>query len=159
MANYRPNDSRHVLATKSRIAQAMQSAPKPKDVLIIDDLVVQSERLAAMLRGVFGFDTQVRFATTLNAGIQAVLKAAPDVIFLDDNLKPADTATRSIPKLRAQGFQGGILVISAEVEVRRSRNLVTLGAGDVIHRDDLNGARICQAWLKLCGIDAEVPIA
>ena len=152
MATYRPNDSREVLIGKSRIAQAMQSAPRPAEILVVDDNVVHATRLAAMLRGVFGFETKVRETGSLQGGIQAIKTAQPDLIFLDDVLRPTDTAVSSIPKLRAAGCTSGIVVISSEVELRRASELIKASAIDVIHRDDLNGARICQAWLKCCGI-------
>ena len=159
MATYRPNESRDVLVGKSRLAQAMRNAPRPQDILIIDDIVVQSTRLAAMVRGVFGFETKVRVANSLQAGLQAVLASMPDLILLDDVLRPTDTAMSSLPKLRQAGCTGCMVVISAEVETRRSAELIKLGAVDVVHRDDLNGARISQAWLKCCGISEDQPDA
>ena len=148
MPSYRPNDSRAVLLAKSRIAQRMQTAPKPAGVLIIDDQEIEMDRLSARLRGVFGFETMIRAARTLRAALTATEKQQPGLIFLDDNLKPLNTATTSIPSLRKAGATCPIIVISAQVERRRSAALVELGALDVVDRDHLTGARIAEAWLR-----------
>lgn len=152
MPTHRPNDSRKVLLARSRIAQRMQLAPKPAVVLIVDDLEVEMERLSARLRGVFGFDTQVHAARTLRSAVTSVQKSPPSLVFLDDNLKPLDTATSSIPVLRRAGAAGPIVVVSAQVERRRTATLMELGAIDVIDRDHLTGSRIAEVWLRHCNL-------
>jgi len=109
------------LARKSELLRARQGLPDLKDVLVVDDESFDAERLTATLRVMFGYEIEVRRAATLASALDRVIETLPEVIFLDDILKPADDAAQSIPYLRRAGYTGPIIVISGQAtRARRS---------------------------------------
>jgi DNA-binding NarL/FixJ family response regulator len=72
-------------------------------------------------------------------------------VFLDDSLKPSDLANDTIPFLRRAEYKGPIVVISAQLTKKRRLELLSLGAQEVIHKDDLDSVRIGEALLKVFG--------
>jgi len=121
------------------------------DVLVVDDEAPDADRLRATLRVMFGYDVEVRHAATLGTAVDCVLKSQPQLIFLDDILKPSDRATDTIPFLRRAGYEGPIIVISGQVTKKRHVELLAAGATDVIHKDDLDSVRLGEALLRVFG--------
>ena len=95
--------------------RASADIPDLKDVLIVEDENLDADRMFATLRVMYGYDVKVRCAATLAAAIDEVLKAKPQIVFLDDILKPSDDAAQSIPFLRRAGYDGPIVVVSGQV--------------------------------------------
>jgi DNA-binding NarL/FixJ family response regulator len=87
----------------------------------------------------------MRRASTLASTVDAVLARKPEIIFLDDILKPSDDASQTIPFLRRAGYEGPIVVVSGQVTRVRRTQLITAGATDVIHKDDVDSARLTEA--------------
>jgi CheY-like chemotaxis protein len=141
------------LAKKSDITKLRKAIPALKDVLVVDDEAPDADRLRATLRVMFGYDVDVRHAATLGSAVDCVLKSKPQLIFLDDILKPADLATDTIPFLRRAGYESPIIVISGQVTKKRRLELMAAGASDVIHKDDLDSVRLGEALLRVFGSD------
>jgi DNA-binding response OmpR family regulator len=78
-----------------------------------------------------------------------VLARRPQLIFLDDILKPSDRATDTIPFLRRAEYSGPIIVISRLVTKKRRLELLAVGATDVIHKDELDSVRLGEALLHV----------
>ncbi len=142
------------LTKKSDITKLRQQLPDLKDVLVIDDETFDADRLQATLRVMLGYDLEVRRAATIASAVDCVLSRVPELVFLDDCLKPSDTATDSIPFLRRAGFEGPIVVISGQVTRSRRQVLMEIGATEVIHKDDVDSVRLAEAMLRVYGAPA-----
>lgn len=137
------------LARKSDAAKSQQDARRLADVLIVEDENFDADRLRATLHIMFGYSIEVRRARTLGSALDCVIERHPELIFLDDYLKPSDNATQTIPFLRRCGYAGPIIVVSGQVDRMRRATLVKAGAVDVIHKDDLDSVRIAEALARV----------
>ena len=133
------------LAKKSDLLKKRHHLPDLKDIAIVEDEAMDADRLNATLRVMFGYDFEVRRAATLGSAIDLVMTRAPELLFLDDVLKPADDASHSIPFLRRAGYQGPIIVISGRATRKRRSELLATGADEVIHKDDVDSVRLSEA--------------
>lgn len=136
------------LARKSDLTKQRHDMPALSSVLIVEDESFDADRLRATLHVMFGYGLEVRVAGTLGAAIDAVMQKRPDIVFLDDYLKPNDNATHTIPFLRRCGYEGPLVVISGAVDRTRRSLLAKAGAVDVIHKDDVDSVRIAEAIAK-----------
>lgn len=137
------------LARKADVTKTRMGLPAVSDFLVVEDENFDADRLRATLHIMFGYEIVVRRAKTLGSALDAVIERAPEVIFLDDYLKPNDNATHTIPFLRRCGYTGPIVVVSGEVDRQRRGILVKAGAIDVIHKDDLDSVRIAEAMTRM----------
>lgn len=137
------------LDKKSALAKARQDLPVYKDILIVEDEPLDAHRLQATLRTIFGYDVAVRRATTLGKALDEVIQKQPDIIFLDDHLKPKDNASETIPFLRRCNYAGPIVVVSGLLDKRRRAELTRAGAVEAIHKDDLDSSSIEEAIVKV----------
>jgi CheY-like chemotaxis protein len=139
------------LARRSDLTKSRQGLPALTDALIVEDENFDAERLRATLRVIFGYGLEVRRAATLGAALDCVLEKKPDIVFLDDYLKPNDTAAETIPFLRRAGFEGPIVVVSGMIDKKRRAELLAAGAEDTIHKDDLDSVRVAEALVRVFG--------
>jgi DNA-binding NarL/FixJ family response regulator len=137
------------LAKRSDVMRASSDIPDLKDVLVVEDENIDADRMFATLRVMFGYDVVVRRAATLAASVDEVLKRHPEIIFLDDILKPSDNASQTIPFLRRAGYLGPIIVVSGQVTRTRRPELLAAGATDVIHKDDVDSVRLTEALQRI----------
>lgn len=137
------------LTRKNEMARLGKSLPRLTNILIVEDDISDSDRLRATLRVILGYEPQVRVASTLGSALDHVLAKQPEFVFLDDLLKPSDTASQSIPFLRRAGYEGPIVVISGQVTRNRRAELMTLGASEVIHKDDVDSVRLTEALARV----------
>ncbi len=137
------------LQKRSDLTKARKSLPELTDFLIVEDENFDADRLKATLHIMFGYDVQVRRATTLGNALDCVIERHPEIIFLDDYLKPADTASATIPFLRRCGYEGPIIIVSSMVTRKRRGELIGEGADDIIHKDDLDSVRIAEALTRV----------
>lgn len=137
------------LAKKSELVRARARLGLFKDILIVEDENLDADRLSATLRVLFGYDTQIRCASTLGDAVDRVIEQKPCVLFLDDILKPSATASQAIPLLRDAGYVGPIVVVSGQVTHARRSRLLADGASDVIHKDDVDSVRVAEALSAL----------
>lgn len=137
------------LAKKSDLLKIRNNLPKIKDVAIVEDEAMDADRLKATLRVMFGYDVELRRAATLGSAIDLVMARKPELLFLDDVLKPSDDASQSIPFLRRAGYDGPIVVVSGRVTRQRRTALLEAGATDVIHKDDVDSVRLAEALQRV----------
>jgi DNA-binding response OmpR family regulator len=137
------------LDRKSGLAKARASATRYRDILVVEDEEDDSKHIFGTLRATFGHDAKVRRAATLTSALDVVLKEPPELIMLDDRLKPGDTATTSIPMIRHAGYNGAIIVVSSVLTPYRRAELMKLGAVDVFHKDDLESGRVAEALARI----------
>lgn len=157
MASSSTSSGRDFLAKKSGVIRASRSMPNLKDVVIVEDENLDADRLLATLRVMFGYDVQVRRASTLGGAVDLVMERAPEIIFLDDILKPSDDASQTIPFLRRANFQGPIVVISGQVTRSRRALLLSAGATDVIHKDDVDSVKLTESLQRIFGAEIAKP--
>lgn len=137
------------LARRSVVTQLGKRLAPLTNVLIVEDEAFDADRLRATLRVIMGYDVNVRRAPTLGSAIDLVLAQIPDLVFLDDLLKPCDTAASSIPFLRRAKYEGPIIVISGQATRARKAELIAIGATEVIHKDDLDSVRLTEALVRI----------
>jgi len=137
------------LAKKNDSVHLSKQLPKLTNVLIIEDDTFDADRLRATLRVILGYDVNVRRASTLGSALDSVLANPPQLVFLDDLLKPTDTASHTIPFLRRAKYDGPIVVVSGQVTRARKAELIGLGATDVIHKDDVDSVRLAEALARV----------
>lgn len=131
------------LDKKSGLTKSLSDLPKLTEVLVVDDETMDIKRLRATLHLMFGYDINVREATTLSGAIDEVMNKTPQLILLDDDLKlSADRACDSIPYLRRIGYEGPIVVVSGIATRNRRKDLMDAGAAEVLHKDDVDSTRI-----------------
>ncbi|HUS95989.1 MAG TPA: response regulator, partial [Hyphomicrobiaceae bacterium] len=134
-----------ILAQRNEAVMAKRGLPVLSDIIIIEDETFDANRLEATLHLVLGRSAKIRRAQTLGTAIDCVLATKPDIVFLDDYLKPSDTAMQTIPFLRRAGYDGPIIVISGEIDRARRVELRAAGAVDALHKDDLDSAKLSEA--------------
>lgn len=137
------------LEKKSELVRARSSLGVFHDILIVDDDTLDAERLRATLHVLFGYETQIRCASSLGDAVDRVIEHKPSVLFLDDILKPSATASQAMPVLRDAGYAGPIIVVSGQVTHARRSSLIAAGASDVIHKDDVDSVRVAEALAGL----------
>jgi len=145
------------LVEKSDLARMGKLVHKLKDILIVEDESLAGDRLAATLRAMLGYEPEVRRARTLGSALDMVLKKHPELILLDDILKPSDTALDSLPMIRHTGYKGPIVIISANVDRFRRAELLAKGADDTINKDELDSGAIAKTLLRLAEAGRFVP--
>jgi DNA-binding NarL/FixJ family response regulator len=137
------------LAKKSDITKLRKALPGLRDVLIVEDEAVDADRLKATLRVMFGYELDVRRAATLASALDCLIERKPEIVFLDDILKPSDSALQTIPYVRRTEYAGPIVVVSGQVTKKRRLELLSAGATDVIHKDDVDSVRLGEALIKV----------
>jgi len=122
------------------------------DVLVVEDETMDSDRMRATLHLLLGYGVQVRCAATLGSALDQVIERKPELVLLDDVLKPADNALHSIPFLRRAGFDGPIVVISGQVTRQRRIALMSAGAAEVLHKDDVDSVKLAETLQRVFAV-------
>lgn len=133
------------LTKRSGVTKSRAELPMLKDILIVEDENFDADRLKATLHLMFGYDVQIRRAATLGRALDEVIARRPEIVFLDDVLKPSDNAAQTLPFLRRAGYEGPVVVVSGQVTRQRKSLLLDAGAVDVIHKDDVDSVRVAEA--------------
>ncbi len=142
------------LARRNLATLGKGELPELRDVLLVEDESFDARRLSATLHIVLGRNVELRIANTLDQAIDAVLQATPDMVFLDDYLKPNDSALETIPLLRRAGYEGPIVIVSGEVDRPRLLELRKVGANCAIHKDDVNSVKVSEALQQAFAVES-----
>lgn len=146
------------LARKSALARARARLDGLRDILLVEDERSDADRLTATLRVLLGYETEIRWASSLGDAVNAIVARKPSIVFLDDILKPSTDASQSLVALRGAGYVGPIIIISGLVTRSRRANLLKEGANDVIHKDDVDSVSVGEAIARLdSNDDGEAP--
>jgi DNA-binding NarL/FixJ family response regulator len=140
------------LHKRSGIMRDKEGLQRLHDVVVVDDETIDADRMLATLRVMFGYDVDVRRAATMASAIDLVMTRKPDIVFLDDILKPSDDASQTIPFLRRAGYAGPIVVISGQVTRNRRTVLLAAGATEIIHKDDVDSVRLTETLHRVFGV-------
>lgn len=144
-----PSSGGDFLAKRNELNLLRQSLPKLTDVVVVEDETFDAEKLAATLRVMFGYELNIRRASTVSNAIDRVLEKKPQLLLLDDMLAPSDNANLTIPLLRRADYHGPIVVISGNVTKKRRMELMNHGATDVIHKENLESVRLAEALVRV----------
>ena len=144
-----PKSGGAFLERKSTLAIARQGRPRFNDILIVEDTKLDADRLKATLHSIFGYEIVTRHAATLGSALDRVIERQPELIFLDDHLKPNDNAAHTIPFLRRCNYTGPIIVVSGLLDRKRAATLIQAGAAVTIHKDSLDSGSIAEALAKI----------
>jgi CheY-like chemotaxis protein len=143
------------LARRSALAGQNPRVDRERRILVVDNEHFGADSLIATLRVVLGYEASIDLAATLDDAIALVGSLQPAVIFLDDAPDPAIDPLHTIPRLRAAGYGGPIIVVGGgDVTRVRRLGLIAAGAGDVIERDEVDSVRLTEALLALARSDA-----
>lgn len=153
MATAKSSNGGEFLARRSDVTQGKQVLPELRNILMVEDQGFDARRLTATLHLVLGREADIRVAASLDKAIDEVLKSPPDMIFLDDYLKPNDSALDTIPMVRRAGYTGPIIVVSGEWDRERAIALKKAGASESMHKDDVNSVDLGAMLLRAFGVD------
>ncbi|MCB1505668.1 MAG: response regulator [Hyphomicrobiaceae bacterium] len=139
------------LAKRSGVTKSRAGLPVLKDILIVEDETFDADRLKATLHLMLGYDVEIRRAATLGRALDEVIARSPEIVFLDDVLKPSDNAAQTLPFLRRAGYDGPVVVVSGQATRKRKSVLLEAGAADVIHKDEVDSVRVAEALHRVFG--------
>ncbi len=137
------------LVHRSSLKHRLALLPAVQRIAVIDDAVFDADVLASVLRLVFGPDIRVRHIRFARDIRKALLDEMPQLIFLDDRLEAGVRVEKSIDTIRRAGCVTPPIVVSGLLTRSRTIELARLGVADVIHKDDIDVARVAEAVLKV----------
>lgn len=137
------------LRHRSLLAKRVKELVLLDDVLILDDSDADATWLISALKLVCGHDLHIRHARTLGTALDALKSSMPQILFVDDRLSPVDTATSTIPFIRKSGCAAPIVILSGEMTRNRRTLLLELGAVAILHKDDIESARVAELLIEL----------
>jgi CheY-like chemotaxis protein len=139
------------MRSRSHLAKLVRDLPPLSDFLIVDDEEADAKWLVSSLKLVCGHDVRIRLARSLGTALDALKSATPQLVFLDDRISPVDNATTSIPFIRRAGYLGPIVIVSGALTRQRSADLIKLGAAAILHKDDIESARVAEVLIRIFG--------
>jgi DNA-binding NarL/FixJ family response regulator len=140
------------LEHRSRLKMRLAEMPPISNIMIIDDTTFDAEVLGSVLRLVFDPNVVVRHVRNVRDIRKAVMDEVPTLLFLDDRLGHGTSAEVSLNLIRTAGCQTRAIVMSGLLTRARHIELLRLGVADVIHKDDINVARVSEAILKVLDV-------
>lgn len=132
------------LVKKNDVMSGRPGFARISDVLVVEDESIDADRMRATLHIMLGYSVGLRRANTLASAVDLVIAKMPDLVMLDDYLKPSDDASQTIPFLRRAGYEGPIIVVSGRATRQRRLELIKTGAADVIHKDEVDSVRLSE---------------
>lgn len=139
------------MRSRSQLAKQVRELPRLHEFLIIDDEIADARWLISSLKLVCGHDIRIDHVRSLGTALDALKAAQPQLVFLDDRISPVDSATNTIPFIRRAGYAGPIVVVSGAMTRQRGSELIRHGAAAVLHKDDIESARVARLLIELFG--------
>lgn len=133
------------MTRRSNLVTSRVRLDLPAEILIVGD-ETGAERLAATLRVLFGYQVAIRWACSLGDALDNLAERSPAHIFLSDIRRSPADAVVTTTELRRAGYGGPIIVVTDDVTQACRTRLITAGAGDVIHKDDICSVRVAEAF-------------
>lgn len=137
------------MKSRSQLAKRLKDMPPLNHFLIIDDEIMDAKWLLSALKLVCGHDIRVRHVRTLGTALDALKAEPPQLIFLDDRVSPVDTANTTLPFIRRAGYEGPVVIISGALTRQRKADLLKLGAAAILHKDDIESARVAELLIEI----------
>jgi hypothetical protein len=106
-------------------------------VLIVDENDADRQRLAEMLRAIFGPDLQVREADEGRRGLEFVERAALDLVFVDYRL-PDLSGLEMLIQMGEMASQPAIVLMARQGSERLAADAIKLGAADYLNKREIS---------------------
>lgn len=90
-------------------------------ILVVDDNSHQHELFRCYSS--VANDIELEHAMTLDEALDIIAERAPSIIFLDNRLEPFDDFRETVPRIRERGFDGRIVVLSADVDTNAFKEI------------------------------------
>jgi DNA-binding NtrC family response regulator/signal transduction histidine kinase len=121
-------------AAGRRLALCAHGAPimtlRDRNILVVDDDRAHREMLATVLGDLVG---EVRTAESGEDAIDSVAGATPDLVLLDMRM-PGLSGIETLDRLRASGFAGPTVILTAYADVDDAVEAMKLGAADYLRK-------------------------
>jgi DNA-binding NarL/FixJ family response regulator len=111
----------------------------------VADAPAGAEHLTATLRVLLGYNVPIR-ACSLGAALNSLDEHRPAHVFIADMNCSSIEAANATAELRRGGYDGPVVVVCNDGSQALRTRLLSGGASDVIHKDDLCSARIAEAF-------------
>jgi CheY-like chemotaxis protein len=136
-------------AAKSEALQKLAKLPRLRTIAVLDDDAADSRHLVAVLNILLGRDIQILEFRSTRAAIRALRAEPPDLLFLDDFMRPLDRAETSLKALRTAGMRVPVVIVSGLLTQARRRQLAELRLLGVLDKDDINTYSVATALAGL----------
>jgi DNA-binding NtrC family response regulator len=107
-----------------------------KKLLLIDDNIHQHKLFQCY--ATMCDDMEFDFALNIEEALDLLRFDDPDIVFLDNRLHPYESYSETVPILRARGFKGKIVVISANVTGSMAVEFKSKTVAAMLDKSDLN---------------------
>jgi len=104
------------------------------NILLIDDDKVEFRLIQRMLKDCYDGPFLLRYADTLEKGIEILKSQKVDMILLDDKLGKGRTAEQSVPALRAVTRDIPFVLISSAIDAAYLRDKTILDVYDIVDK-------------------------
>jgi len=119
-------------------------------ILVIDRSAADGERMVATLRVLFGYQVRIGQALSMREAVEHLGRFTPNLTLLGDTDSKEtgadDTASlAAMTQLRGAGYGGAVIVVTGRLNKSQRAHLLSAGAIDAIHKDELCSERIAEA--------------
>jgi DNA-binding NarL/FixJ family response regulator len=143
-------DGARYLQERSRIVHELAKvrlSQSHRSIVIIDDAKLSANALAANCRLLGDHGMAITTQSTLG-DFRRDWQVQPDLIFLNDHIGRMGTGTLMLKRLVEAGLGHCVVVISPELTRSRRRQLLSLGATDALHMDELDSYAVAAILLR-----------
>ena len=125
-------------------------------ILVIERSAVDGDRMVATLRVLFGYQVRIDRTFTMPEAVAQLGASMPTLLLLGDTDNVgtgADDAPllAAMAQLRDAGYEGPLIAITGSLSKSRRARLLSAGAVDAFHKDELCSERITQALRRAHG--------
>lgn len=120
-------------------------------ILVVERSAVDGDRMVATLRVLFGYQTRIDRTFSVPEAVAQLAAGMPTILLLGDTGNAADGAAddaallAAMAQLRTAGYEGPVIAITGLLNRSRRARLLSAGAIDAFHKDELCSERITQA--------------
>lgn len=120
-------------------------------ILVVERSAVDGDRMVATLRVLFGYQTRIDRTFSVPEAVAQLAAGMPTILLLGDTGNAADGAAddaallAAMAQLRTAGYEGPVIAITGLLSRSRRARLLSAGAIDAFHKDELCSERITQA--------------
>lgn len=111
-------------------------------ILLVDDNSHQHELFKCYAMN--AKDVDIHFASTIPDAIESIRRDKPAAVLLDNRLHPYSSYLETVPLLREAGFDGKIVVISADVSEKIFASHRAYSVDSCVNKFDFNLSNFSQ---------------
>ena len=120
---------------------------KQINLLVIDDDQTEKRLFEIYTLDINDLDVNCSFANSFEASIPKLIDPVPDIVFLDNRIGRMENYTQTMPELRAAGYEGPVIVMSASLYDEVFERFRDFGVCQCIDKLDISAATL-QELLK-----------